>query len=116
MNGRFRKSFSGFNREEVLDYIKQLSEEKANIEEDNLRYKQELEDRDFKISWLENLLYDCSAELHALSDKYHEINELLESSVNELSQISTDVSTLNDAYMQSHNNIPPVSGCSEDTH
>ena len=116
MNGRFRTSFSGFNREDVLDYIKQLSEEKARIEEDNLRYKQELEDRDFKISWLENLLYDCSAELHSLSDKYHEINELLDSYVAELAEISTDVSTLNDTYIQANNNIPPVSGCSKDTH
>lgn len=97
MNGRFRTSISGFHRQDVLDYIKHISEKSAKLNDENKQYLQTIEERDNTILYLEVLLHDCVDEINKLQDNYNRLNDYLESCVSDLSQIHGCMSELHQA-------------------
>ena len=98
MNGRFRSSISGFNREDVLNYVKQLSEDKQRLENEIAGIGFELDENASRISDMEQLLCDCAEIIKLFDSKYREINAQLEKHSGELDRISADFAKFHDIY------------------
>ena len=78
MNGKFRTSISGFNRQDVLNYIKKLSEEKAALEKDNEALSDRLYDIGEHISQLTEVIAEKDESIAALNERLGALNAELE--------------------------------------
>ena len=72
MNVQFSRSFNGFNRDEVIEYIRKLTHEKTRAEKDTIESAERLEDAEAYIKRLENELFETHDNIRALE---HQINE-----------------------------------------
>lgn len=105
MNGKFRTSISGFHRGDVLKYIKQLSEENAELEAENSNHCLDLEEKNLYIETLEDLLRDCVEEIEVLQNKHHEITGQIEKYSNDVNRINADFTKFNDIYGKKLDNL-----------
>lgn len=105
MNGKFRTSFSGFHRGDVLKYIKQISEEKVALEAENDNYCHDLDEKNLYIEILEDLLRDCAEEIEVLKQQHLEINGKIEKYSNDVNRINADFTKFNDIYGKKLDNL-----------
>lgn len=102
MNGKFRTSLSGFNRQDVLDYLKKLHEEKAKLEDQKQILAKQVEEQD-------DLISELKADIEEKDIAIANLNSQLSAQAEQIEILKTKLQAIRDTYNSNLNNVK--NGC-----
>ena len=106
MNVKFRTSLSGFNREEVIEYIRKLAAEKHRAENAALESSNKLDDAEYRIIQLKEEIEGRDEKIEILEADISEMESLIAKQKEEISKLSEKLTNLKHEYKL---NIIPAS-------
>lgn len=98
MNGKFRTSLSGFNRQDVLDYLKKLHEEKAKLEDQKQILAKQVEEQN-------DLISELKADIEEKDIAIANLNSQLSAQAEQIEILKTKLQAIRDTYNSNLNNV-----------
>jgi len=100
MNVTFSRSLSGFNREEVINYISKLTSEKSRAEKDACTIAEKLEGQESYIDELKATIAECDDNIAKLNAELNEKDELIADLNEQVSRLTEQLSSAKDEMRQ----------------
>ena len=96
MNIQFSRSLSGFNREEVIEYIKKLTLEKSRAEKETFEIANRLDEQEDYIDKIRADLKTSDERVYQLETEINEKDALIEQLRSRIQELSEELGSVNE--------------------
>ena len=115
MNVQFSRSIGGFNREEVIEYIRKLTNEKSRAENSALESSNKLDDAEYCIETMKSEFEEerniCSEKISALEADIADKDALISELRSEIEELTKKLNSINE---EKRNTLTPAASAAEE--